>query len=134
MSHGRIIVVEVMGHRAGWLALGAGMAGGADVVLIPEIPYDVDVVARAICKRTRAGKTFSIVAVAEGAMSCSQAKTVAKLVAAKDRAKKKDEKKSASTELEEFHREHVNHTVDLTTRLEQLTGRPPPARRHTFGR
>jgi 6-phosphofructokinase 1 len=122
MSHGRIIVVEVMGHRAGWLALGAGMAGGADVVLIPEIPYDVDVVARAICKRTRAGKTFSIVAVAEGAMSCSQAKTVAKLVAAKDRAKKKDEKKSASTELEEFHREHVNHTVDLTTRLEQLTG------------
>jgi len=122
MSHGRVIVVEVMGHRAGWLALGAGVAGGADVVLIPEIPYDVDVVAKAICKRTRAGKTFSIVAVAEGAMSRSQAGTVAKLVAAKDRAKKKGEKKSASSKLDEFHREHVNHTVDLTARLEQLTG------------
>jgi 6-phosphofructokinase len=122
MSHGRIIVVEVMGHRAGWLALGAGIAGGADVILIPEIPYDVEVVAEAIRKRTRSGKTFSIVAVAEGAMSRSQAETVARLVGAKDQAKKKGDKKAVSAELDEFHREHVNHTVDLTGRLEELTG------------
>ena len=66
-SHHRIIVVEIMGHRAGWLALGAGIAGGADVILIPEIPYDVESVADAIRKRSRQGKHFSIVAVAEGA-------------------------------------------------------------------
>jgi 6-phosphofructokinase 1 len=66
-SHHRIIVVEIMGHNVGWLALGAGMAGGADVILIPEIPYNVDVIADAILKRSRGGKNFSIVAVAEGA-------------------------------------------------------------------
>ncbi|MEM9417732.1 MAG: ATP-dependent 6-phosphofructokinase, partial [Planctomycetota bacterium] len=55
-SHHRIIVVEIMGHRAGWLALGAGVAGGADVVLIPEIPYDLERVAEAIKKRTKSGK------------------------------------------------------------------------------
>ena len=68
-SHHRIIVVEIMGHRAGWLALGAGIAGGADVILIPEIPYDVEVVAEAIRRRSRSGRRFSIVAVAEGALS-----------------------------------------------------------------
>ncbi|MCU0933747.1 MAG: ATP-dependent 6-phosphofructokinase, partial [Thiobacillaceae bacterium] len=68
-SHHRIIVVEIMGHRAGWLALGAGIAGGADVILIPEIPYDVEVVAAAIKARRQGGKPFSIVAVAEGALS-----------------------------------------------------------------
>ncbi|MFZ5485362.1 MAG: ATP-dependent 6-phosphofructokinase [Pseudomonadota bacterium] len=71
-SHHRIIVVEIMGHRAGWLALGAGIAGGADVILIPEIPYDVKHVANAIKKRKRGGKPFSIVAVAEGALSVEE--------------------------------------------------------------
>jgi len=122
MSHQRVIVVEVMGHRAGWLALGGGIAGGADVILIPEIPYDVEVVAKAIDRRTRAGKTFSIVVVAEGAMSQPQAKAVAKLVVAKEQAEKKADKKAASTKLGAFHAEHVNHTVDLTHRLEELTG------------
>ena len=75
-SHHRIIVVEVMGHRAGWLALGAGIAGGADVILIPEIPYSVDCIAEAIRDRARAGKRFSIVAVAEGALSCQDAQQV----------------------------------------------------------
>jgi len=66
-SHHRVMVVEIMGHAAGWLALGAGLAGGADVILIPEIPYDIDSVAEAILNRERRGKRFSIVAVAEGA-------------------------------------------------------------------
>ena len=68
-SHHRIIVAEIMGHRAGWLTLGAGIAGGADVILIPEIPYDVEKIAEAIRRRSRHGTNFSIVAVAEGAMS-----------------------------------------------------------------
>ena len=72
-SHHRIIVVEVMGHNAGWLALGAGIAGGADVILIPEIPYDVEAVAEAIRHRSRTGSEFSIVAVSEGAMSREEA-------------------------------------------------------------
>jgi len=122
MSHQRVIVVEVMGHRAGWLALGAGLAGGADVILIPEIAYDAEVVAQAVRRRTRAGKTFSIVAVAEGAMSQSQAEAVATLVTAKEQAKKKPDRKVASAELDEFHEKHVNHTVELTNRLEELTG------------
>jgi 6-phosphofructokinase 1 len=122
MSHQRVIVVEVMGHRAGWLALGGGIAGGADVILIPEIPYNVETVAEAIDRRSRAGKTFSIVVVAEGAMSKPQAEAVAKLVADKNDAKKKADKKAVSAKLDAFHAEHVNHTVELTRRLEGLTG------------
>ncbi len=68
-SHHRIIVVEIMGHRAGWLALGAGIAGGADVILIPEIPYHVEKIAEAIRHRSVSGLHFSIVAVAVGGAS-----------------------------------------------------------------
>src|SRR5512133_2050529 len=76
-SHHRIIVAEVMGHRAGWLTLGAGLAGGADVILIPEIPYDVSSIATAIKRRVKAGTNFSIVAVAEGARSVEDARALA---------------------------------------------------------
>jgi 6-phosphofructokinase 1 len=72
-SHHRIIVCEIMGHRAGWLTLGAGLAGGADVILIPELPYDLDVVTHFLLERRRSGKRFSIVAVAEGARSREEA-------------------------------------------------------------
>jgi len=66
-SHKRIMVLELMGNKSGWLALGAGIAGGADAILIPEIPFDIEVVAESIRERDRHGKRFSIVAVAEGA-------------------------------------------------------------------
>ncbi len=66
-SHHRIIVVEVMGRHAGWIALEAGIAGGADVILIPEIPIDLEEVCNMIKKRHQRGKTFSIIVVAEGA-------------------------------------------------------------------
>jgi 6-phosphofructokinase 1 len=66
-SHHRIIAVEIMGHSAGWLALGAGMAGGADVILIPEIKYDIHAIADFLNTRRHSGKRFSIIAVAEGA-------------------------------------------------------------------
>ena len=68
-SHHRMIVCEIMGHKAGWLALSAGIAGGADVILIPELPYDLNVVADYLLERRRTGKKFSILAVAEGARS-----------------------------------------------------------------
>lgn len=68
-SHNRVFIVEVMGHKVGWLTLYAGVAGGADIILLPEIPYDIDKVVDAIQKRTKAGKGFTILAVAEGAIS-----------------------------------------------------------------
>lgn len=73
-SHQRIIVCEIMGHDAGWLCLGSGIAGGADVVLIPEMPYDLEAVARHVLSRQRAGKRFSLIAVAEGIVSREEAK------------------------------------------------------------
>lgn len=90
-SHHRIIVCEIMGHQAGWLALGSGIAGGADVILIPELPYDLKVVAEYLQERRRSGKRFSIIAVAEGARSIEEVKAA---VAAEKRAKKKGKSES----------------------------------------
>jgi 6-phosphofructokinase 1 len=73
-SHNRVMVIELMGHKAGWLALYAGVAGGGDVILIPEIPYDVKAIARHLEARLQSGKTFSIVVAAEGALSVEEAK------------------------------------------------------------
>ena len=72
-SHRRVFVVEIMGHKVGWIPLYAGIAGGADVILIPEIPYDLDNVIKAIEKREEDGGRFAIVAVAEGAISKEEA-------------------------------------------------------------
>ena len=66
-SHNRVLVVEVMGRSAGWIALHSGIAGGADVILIPEIPFDIDQVSRLIQRRHARGRYFSIVVAAEGA-------------------------------------------------------------------
>lgn len=66
-SHHRVMILEVMGRASGWVALESGIAGGADVILIPEIPYDIHKVARAILERRNAGKGFSIIVTAEGA-------------------------------------------------------------------
>ncbi len=73
-SHGRVFIVEVMGHKVGWLTLHAGIAGGADVILLPEIPYDIDIVVEEINRREQKGKRFSIIAVAEGAVSLEESK------------------------------------------------------------
>lgn len=82
-SHGRIFIVEIMGHKVGWLPLNAGMAGGADIILIPEIPYDIDKIAEKIKERHDRGASFTILAVAEGAISKKDAK-----LSKKDLAKK----------------------------------------------
>ena len=68
-SHSRVFIVEVMGHKVGWLTLNAGMAGGADIILIPEIPYDINKVIEKIEDRDKKGCRFTIIAVAEGAIS-----------------------------------------------------------------
>ena len=73
-SHSRVFIIEVMGHKVGHVTLHAGIAGGADIVLLPEIPYDIDVIADVIQGRTAAGKSFTILAVAEGAISKEDAK------------------------------------------------------------
>ncbi len=73
-SHGRCMVIEIMGNKAGWLTLYSGLAGGADVVLLPEIPYDIREVAKVVETRANSKKAFSILAVAEGAMDKKEAK------------------------------------------------------------
>ena len=73
-SHGRVFIIEVMGHKVGWLTLNAGLAGGADVILIPEIPYDIGKICDAIEARDARGSRFTIIAVAEGAISKKDAK------------------------------------------------------------
>jgi 6-phosphofructokinase 1 len=75
-AHKRIMVVEVMGRYAGWIALYAGVAGGADAILIPEIPFDLEIVAQRLLDRDRWGAKFSIVVVAEGALSSGGRRSV----------------------------------------------------------
>ena len=85
-SHSRVLLCEIMGNKAGWLTLNAGIAGGADVIIIPEIPYDIDKVCDAVMARSASGKTFSIIAVAEGAFDINEAQ-----MKKKERAKKRAE-------------------------------------------
>ena len=124
-SHHRIIVVEIMGHRAGWLALGSGIAGGADVILLPEIPYRLDAVAGAITHRVKNGKKFSIVAVAEGAMSTDEAMLVRELEKCISDAESDDDRKArkrAKQKLREHEANRSDHTLKLAHQLEKLTG------------
>ncbi len=123
-SHHRIIIVEIMGHNTGWLALGAGVAGGADVILIPEIPYDIEVVAESILQRERAGKHFSIVAVAEGAISKEASQKIEILKARKRKADEEqnlEEKLKIKNELREYEIRVIGDTMQLASELEQLT-------------
>ncbi len=124
-SHHRIIVVEIMGHRAGWLALGSGIAGGADVILLPEIPYQLETVAEAITQRVKNGKNFSIVAVAEGAMSTEEAARVSALnqrISDAEMAEDRKSRKQAKQELRELESNRSEHTLLLAHQLEKLTG------------
>lgn len=121
-SHHRIILTEVMGHRAGWLTLAAGLAGGADVILIPEIPYSVAKVAETIRARTSRGSSFSVVAVAEGARDEDD---TADYLAAKLLVKAADTPEAARAAR--AHLAHVEdtqreHTFRLARDLEAATG------------
>jgi ATP-dependent phosphofructokinase / diphosphate-dependent phosphofructokinase len=120
-SHHRVIVVEIMGHSAGWLTLGAGIAGGADVILIPEIPYDIEQVVRSIRQRRREGKRFSIVAVAEGAMSAADAGAL-RGAEARQKETQGAEKKRAQADIATIASNRSTHTERLAQELEDLTG------------
>lgn len=121
-SHHRIIVVEIMGHNAGWLTLGAGIAGGADVILIPELPYDIEVVADAIRRRQQRGSNFSIVAVSEGAHSVEDAAALAKAREKVEKAEGGKARKKARARLKELESGLKGHTMRVSQRLEELTG------------
>jgi ATP-dependent phosphofructokinase / diphosphate-dependent phosphofructokinase len=121
-SHHRIIVAEIMGHRAGWLALGAGIAGGADVILIPEIPYDAQSIAKAIRRRSERGTNFSIVAVAEGALSKENAALFKAAKKRKDNARTAAAKLQAKQELAKLDQAHSGNTLRLVHQIEELTG------------
>lgn len=121
-SHKRVMLVEIMGHRAGWLTLGAGIAGGADVILIPEIPYNLDIAAEAILRRARGGKRFSIVPVAEGALSVDEAVLFNQAAQSKELAQTKKEKEKAKIELEDLWQKRTGNTLNIAQKLETLTG------------
>lgn len=123
-SHSRVFIVEIMGHKVGYLTLHAGIAGGADIVLIPEIPYDLDVIADAINKRTKAGKHFTIIAVAEGAISKEDAK-----LSKKEYKKKIAERKypSIAYELAAQIQEKTNQEVRITVPGHMQRGGSPCA-------
>jgi 6-phosphofructokinase 1 len=107
------------------LALGSGLAGGADVILIPEIPYNVKNVADAILQRSRSGKRFSIVAVSEGAMSDENHKLLETLQTNLEKAKndgEKDKKEKIQVEIETFNKNMGQSTLLLSQKLEELTG------------
>ncbi len=104
-SHGRVFIVEVMGHKVGWLTLNAGMASGADIILIPEIPYDIKKVAEAIETRKKNGSRFTILAVAEGAISKEDAKL----------SKKEYQKKIKD-------RKYPSISYEIAAQIQELTG------------
>ena len=104
-SHGRVFIVEVMGHKVGWLTLYAGIAGGADIILLPEIPYDINKVIDDIKARTARGKNFSILAVAEGAISKELA------------ALPKKQKKAALADMK-----YPSISYQIAAQIEQATG------------
>jgi len=121
-SHHRIVVVEIMGHRAGWLALGAGLAGGADAILIPEIHYRMDPVVEVILQRVQRGRNFSIVAVAEGAVSMEEAAERQALESQAQNAESKTERKKARNKLARMEAQRPDHTRRLAQQLEARSG------------
>ncbi len=112
-SHSRVFIIEVMGHKVGHVTLHAGIAGGADIILLPEIPYDIDAIVDIIDKSDKAGKSFTILAVAEGAISKKDAKLSKKEYKEKQ---EKDKKKypSISYKLAEEIQQKTDKEVRIT--------------------
>ena len=121
-SHHRIILTEIMGHRAGWLALGAGLAGGADVILLPEIPYSVAKVAETIRLRTERGSSFSVIAVAEGARDVEDAADHQAAQLLVRSAKTPEATRAAKAHLANVEDSQREHTFTLARQLEAATG------------
>lgn len=108
-SHSRVFIVEVMGHKVGWVTLHAGIAGGADIILLPEIPYDTEAIVEYINRRKAAGKSFTIIAAAEGAISKEDAK-----LSKKELAKKVSKYPSVAYQLAERIQSRMDQEVRIT--------------------
>ena len=104
-SHSRVFLVELMGRDAGWLTLNAGIASGADIILIPEIPYNIEKVAEAVEERRRSGRNFTIIAVAEGAVSDTDA-----VLSEEERRREKEQSR------------HSTISYRIASELEEMTG------------
>jgi len=121
-SHHRIIVVEILGKQTGWLTLGAGMAGGADVILIPEIPYHLNKVSQAILERNKAGKRFSIIAVSDGALTLESVEFFRRNRESNQRLRKGDERQKIEQRLNAIEKDYSDNTNLLSHFLHQKTG------------
>lgn len=121
-SHHRIIVVEVMGHRAGWLALGAGIAGGADIILLPEIPYSMDSIVASIERRASHGAKFSVVAIAEGARNVHDSADLAAAEALIKQADTPEGKAAAKKHRAAILSSHRGNAYRVAEELEAATG------------
>ena len=121
-SHHRIILVEVMGRYTGWLTLGAGIAGGADVIIIPEIPYDVKKIAAAINARNQSGRRFSIIAVAEGGISLDTVEFIERSRYSNLVKRAGDERETVEQRLVQMENQLAGSTLTLANRLEKFTG------------
>lgn len=121
-SHHRVIIAEIMGHKAGWLALGSGIAGGADVILIPEIPYSIESVAESVKQRARSGHNFSVIAIAEGARDAEGSADLAAAEALRRAASTAEEKAAATKHRDAVEAEHRDNAFKVATELEQATG------------
>lgn len=121
-SHHRIILTEIMGHNAGWLTLAAGIAGGADIILIPEIPYTIDSVAETIRRRTSRGSSFSVVAVAEGARDVEDTADYEAAQLLVKSAKTPEARRAAKKHLANVEDAQREHTFKLARELEAATG------------
>lgn len=120
-SHHRIIIVEIMGHKVGWLALGAGIAGGADAILLPEIPYTMDKLAEGILERVSRGKRFSIIAVAEGAINREGANKITALER-KLEGLEGEERSAIKSKIKELDTQYRGSTIQLAEELQKITG------------
>jgi 6-phosphofructokinase 1 len=121
-SHHRIIIVELMGRDSGWLTLGAGIAGGADVILIPEIPYHIEKIASAIQERAARNKRFSLIAVSEGAISAENVEFFENARRTNERLRKSSEAAGVSARLNQIEKRAAGDTIHLANRLESFTG------------
>ncbi|MDD3361242.1 MAG: ATP-dependent 6-phosphofructokinase [Hespellia sp.] len=128
-SHSRVFIIEVMGHKVGYVTLYAGIAGGADIILLPEIPYDIDVITDVIDKRAAAGKPFTILAVAEGAISKEDAQLTKKEYKTK---LAKRQFPSIAYELEQQIQEKTNKEVRITVPGHTQRGGTPCAYDRVF--
>lgn len=121
-SHHRIIIAEIMGHKAGWLALGAGVAGGADVILLPEIPYHLDSIVKTIEQRMARGTNFSVIAVAEGARDVNATLELEAAESLIKSASSPEAKSIAKQNFARFEDQHRENTFRLAREVEAATG------------